>query len=86
MSAYLCSSHCTDILAVVTNYGEGGRGQQHGRGGGGEGETFLAMLKGLEVVLTQELEVLAIVMGGGGRTKFPPFNIGGRGAKSCTLS
>ena len=30
--------------------------------------------KGFEVVLTSELEVLAIVMGGG-RKKFPPFKV-----------
>ena len=39
--------------------------------------------KGFEVVLTRELEVLAIVMGGG-RKRFPPFKKGG--ATSFTLS
>ena len=38
----------------------------HAEGGGGT--------KGFEVVLTQELEVLAILVGGGGgRKMFPPF-------------
>ena len=50
-------------------------------------EKVLAMLKGgtkrFEVVLTWELKVLAIVMGGG-RKKCPPFKR--RGAKSFTLS
>ena len=36
------------------------------------------------VVLTQELEVLAILMGG--RKRFPPFKRGGGGTKSFTLS
>ena len=47
----------------------------HAEGGGGT--------KSFEVVLTRELEVLAIVMGGG-RKKFPPFKRGG--TKSFTLS
>ena len=48
---------------------------------GGEG----GVTKNVEVVLTQELEVLAIVMGGG-QTKFLPMRGGGGGAKSFTLS
>ena len=63
---------------LVTNYGEGG-GLQNGRGWGmrsftptkrgGGAEQVLAMLGGggtnsFEVVLTQELEVSTIVMGG----------------------
>ena len=54
---------------------------------GGEADFFLAMLKGgtsFEIVLTQEPEVLAVLMGGG-CNKFPPFRRGG-GAKSFTLS
>ena len=31
--------------------------------------------KSFEVVLTWELEVLAIVIGEGGRKKFPPFKV-----------
>ena len=31
--------------------------------------------KSFEVVLTWDLEVLAIVMGGGGRKAFPPFKV-----------
>ena len=63
---------------LVTNYGGGGGGLQNGRGAcevlplrkRGGAEQVLAMLKGggttsFEVVLTRELEVLAIVMGGG---------------------
>ena len=46
------------------------------------------MLKGATksfgVVLTQELEVLAILMGG--RNKYPPFKRGGGGTKGFTLS
>ena len=53
----------------------------------GGAEKVLAMLKGgtkhFEVVLQRELEVLAIVMGGG-RKKFPSFKRGG--AKCFTLS
>ena len=57
------------------------------RKGGGGAEKVLAMLKGggtnnFEVVLTQELEVSAIVMGA--CKKFPTFKKGG--AKSVTLS
>ena len=37
-------------------------------GGGG-------VTKSCEVVLTWELEILAIVIGGGGRKKFPPFKV-----------
>ena len=67
---------------LVTNYGEGGL--QNGRGGGkwsltptkggGGAENVLAMLKGgtksFEVGLTRELEVWAIVMGGGAQKVF----------------
>ena len=46
----------------------------------GEQVFFLAVLKGggtksCEVVLTWELEILAIVIGGGGLKKFPPFKV-----------
>ena len=47
----------------------------------GEQIFFLAVLKGgggtksCEVVLTWELEILAIVIGGGGRKKFRPFKV-----------
>ena len=40
------------------------------RGAGGRGGT-----KSSEVVLTWELEILAIVIRGGGRKKFPPFKV-----------
>ena len=48
--------------------------------GGGERKKVLAVLKGggtksFEVVLTWELEVLAIAMGGGGRKMFPSFKV-----------
>ena len=39
------------------------------KGGGGSGT------KSFEVVLTWELEILAIVIGGGERKKFPPFKV-----------
>ena len=73
---------------LAINYGKGG----YKTGGGCEGQVKFypyrkeggggEMLKGwgtksFEVVLTQELEVLAIVMGGG-RKKFPPSKGGGR--------
>ena len=48
--------------------GRGGKSFSHPEGGGGG-------TKGFEVVLTRELDVLAIVMGG--RKKFPPFKTGG---------
>ena len=80
---------------MVTNYWEG-RGATKQEGGGGASEILplqkgradiiLAMLKGggvtkcSEVVSTQELEALAILMGEGGRCKkFPPFQNGGAG-------
>ena len=55
---------------------------------GGGAEKVLAMLKGgggtnsFEAVLTWEVEVLAILMGGGRRKKFPQGVLkgGGRGA------
>ena len=59
-------------------YEKGGGGRtsfSHAEGGGGTNS--------FEVVLTQELEVLTIVMGG--CKKFPPFKRGG-GAKGFTLS
>ena len=72
---------------MVTNYGEGrGGGYKTGRGGGGQWsftpterrETKCLRhaegggdLKSFEVVLTRELEVSAILIGG--HTKFPPF-------------
>ena len=79
---------------MVTNYGEGrGATKQEGGGGAseilplqkGRADIILAMLKAggggtkcSEVVSTQELEVLAILMGEGGRCKkFPPFQNGG---------
>ena len=68
--------HTVALWGLVTNYWEGGL--QHGKGGASEvlplqkreRKNVLAMLKWgdnifLEVVLTWELEVLAIVMGGG---------------------
>ena len=48
---------------------------------GGAEKNVLAMLKwgwgttSFEVVLTRELEVLAIGIGGGGRKKCPPFKV-----------
>ena len=50
------------------------------RGEGGSPKKVLAMLNGgdtksFEVVLTWELEVLAIVMGGGGATSFHPLRL-----------
>ena len=62
--------HTLALWGLVTNYGEGGATKwqvKQKRGGG----NVLAVLKGgwgttsFEVVLTWELEVLAIVMGGG---------------------
>ena len=44
-------------------WGGGGGSNAEGRGGGGTS---------FEVVFTQELEVLAILMGGGGCKKFYP--------------
>ena len=69
---------------MVTKYGE--------EGGGGACEVLplrkgggVAMIKGdtqsFEVVLTQELEVLAIVMGGGAQQVVPCLE-GGGGAES----
>ena len=79
---------------LVTKYGEGGGGGASEvlplpKGGA---EKVLAMLKGgggggttsFEVVLTWELEVLAIVMGV--REKLPPFKKGGGRKKSFKLS
>ena len=50
----------------------------HAEGGGGGTQSF-------EVVLTQELEVLAILMevGGGGHQKFPSFKRGARKIVVC---
>ena len=50
--------------------GGGRKSFSHAKGGGGGINSF-------EVVLTRELEVLAIAMGGGGCKKFPPFKRGG---------
>ena len=64
------------LTGVVTKYGEGvcatiqeGGGGASEVGGGGGAQQDLAMLKGVsktcfEVVLTQEFEVLAILIGG----------------------
>ena len=85
---------------MVTNYGEGrGATKQEGGGwsftltkgwgggGGGEREKVFVGTTSFEVVLTQELEVLAILMEEGGRKKFPPLKRGGGGgAGSFTLS
>ena len=57
----------------------------------GGAENVLAMLKAEEtggtksfkVVLTQELEVLAIVMGGGGAKSFHPLKGGGTKSLPC---
>ena len=73
--------HTLALWGLVTNYGEGG-GYKTGRGWGGqvkfypykrggEQKKVLAVLKwgdttSFEVLLTWELEVLAIKMGGGG--------------------
>ena len=64
--------HLIHVLGSGRYYGEGGGGLQNGRGGGAGDEKVLAMLNGVgestksfEVVLTLELEVLAILMGGG---------------------
>ena len=81
--------HTLALWGLVTNYGEGGlqngKGGQvkfypYKRGGGGSLKKVLAMLNGgdtkrFEVVLTWELEVLAIVMGGGGATSFHPLRL-----------
>ena len=71
--------HTLVLWGLVTNYGEGGGGATKWEGGArevlplqnrGERTKVLAILKwgdttSFEVVLTWELEVLAIVMGGG---------------------
>ena len=68
--------HTLALWGLVTNYGEGG--QQNGKGGQVrfyplQKENVLAVLKGgggtkgFEVVLISEIELLAIVMGGGGQ-------------------
>ena len=73
---------------VATNYGEGG-GLQNGRGGGGSftptirvAEKFKRCLrrgtKRFEVVLTRELEDVAILMWGWGHEKFYPVLRRGR--------
>ena len=80
---------CTQGKLTIESGGGGGGGRQvkfypykKGRGA----EKFLAILKGgctkgFGVVFTQELEVLAILEGGGGK-KFPLFKGGGgRGRK-----
>ena len=62
---------------------KGGRGTtsfSHAEGGGGGDTTSF------EVVLTRELEVLAVLIGGGGRERFPPFKTWQGGAESFTLS
>ena len=71
----LCTGNVSDIArdkGLVTNYGEGGL--QNGREGN---RSFTPTKKGgrkcFEIVLMWELEVLAILMGGGGRLKFPPL-------------
>ena len=55
--------HTLALWGLVTNNGEGGGGYK--------------LHKSCEVVLTWELETLAIVIvgGGGGRKKFPPFKV-----------
>ena len=62
---------------LVTNNGEGGGGATKRMGGGGGGT------KGFEVVLTQELEVLAILKGR--RKKFPPLKRGGGHKRICPV-
>ena len=81
---------------MVTNYGEGwGGGGGYKTGGGGrEGKFYLYKTEGSEEVLTMlkgsyksfELEVLAILMeGGGGGNKFPTFKRGWGCMKSFTV-
>ena len=79
--------HTLALWGLVTNYGEGGATKWQGAQEkfcpykrGGERKKGLAVLKGgggttsFEVVLTWELEVLAIVMVGGHK-KFLPFKV-----------
>ena len=76
---------------MVINYGEGGATKREGGGqvkfypcnkGGGAGKSFSHAEGGggttsFEVILPKELEVLAIVIGGGCAKKCPPFKRGG---------
>ena len=59
MGGYKTGGGACEVLPQVKG---GGKSFSHGEGGGGGTKSF-------EVVLTQELEVLAIVMGGGGAQK-----------------
>ena len=73
---------------MVTKYRDGGGGKFYPYKKGEGAEKISAMLKGgttsFEVVLTRELEVLAILKGGA--KSFHPLKGGGGGAKSFTLS
>ena len=82
--------HTLALWGLVTNNGKGG-GLQTAGGGRisevlslqkkGGADFFFSRAEGgggtksCEVVLTWELEILAIVIGGGGRKKFPPFKV-----------